>query len=267
MQISKCLLTTSTNHLIDHFDMDLYLAYKIGSNILRSVDQNPSPAPADTIDDAAEKQVSFATVRIYRPAEITKMEPVSPKTYDLLCLAEDAIRYTHCALPKGSANQVEHLRSNINNRGLPESTYAQVLTTIITAELTELFPPQGLLRYGLVSGVAQYYGGGNCGIRATVAMNYLIAHAPAGTKISYCFVAPNKMSVIRPGHEFLVLESPAAQAVVCDAFPANHPQAALCKHYFLPFQQFSVGSDIKIVEQGRNLMVEYFTSLEEHYAG
>jgi len=180
-------------------------------------------------------------------------------------MVEDAIRFTHCALPKGSSNQIEHLRANIDMRGLPENTYPQVLTCAIAAKLIELYQPQGLLRIDLFAGIGQYYGGGNCGVHAMMAMNYLVGHASAGTKIPYCALASNKMSIIRPGHEFLVLESPGAQAVVCDPFPANHPQAILSKHYFIPCQAFRVCSDIKIVEQGRNLMMEYFSMLEQHY--
>lgn len=242
--------------------MDLYLVHKIGVNVIRSYNQTQAPAATN---DGAEAQIALATVRTWQPGKITKTTEVTPKTYDLLRLAEDAIRYTHCALPKGTSNQKEHLGTTLDSNGLPENIYLQSMITITAEKLMRQYPPRGIYRYGLVAGLARYYGGGNCGIHATVAMNYLIEHAPRGTKISFCSILPGEKSILGGDHEFLLLECPDAEPVVCDPYPANHPQAILRKDYFISSQKTQDNSVIKVTKTGGNMMREFYAGLEKKH--
>lgn len=205
------------------------------------------------------------------PIETANLTKVDQKTFDTLCLAQEAIHYTHQALPKGSSNQVEHLEGN-NRAGLPNDGKTVYLDRQIAPVVEKILPLISCIadpsdetvmkfRYGLGAGVAHYYQGGNCTWHAAVAIIRLLERSPVGTKIT-----PYGGTNI--DHGFVCIEtlndSGHPIKVICDAYPAHNPQAVLIEDYCIPpeaMKPVCVSFEVTEKNHGINYMERFYDGI------
>lgn len=213
---------------------------------------------------------------IYR-RDITEVKTeVDASSYQFLCLAQRAIAFTHQALPAGSSNQVEHLIQG-NRSGSAADPKVMSLDSAIwnaVGKMCKKNNPHGPLPWGesaeidfvntaaIVGGVGIYYGGGNCTTHALVAACFLIANAPAGTKIMLC-------ESIDRSHGFLLVQSADGALVVCDPHPAQHAQAVQPQHFHLKENDIQpnrgrgwptgLAYTVQETDRQRDVIAEFFT--------
>ncbi|WP_338524098.1 hypothetical protein NUH87_31130 [Pseudomonas batumici] len=156
-------------------------------------------------------------------------------TFNALTLAQGAINAVQWALPYGSNNQLESLKATRTGEDPQGQTGARVnaireglyiLLRQPHAPLPPYFAEGGALYWcAMFSGVALYYGAGNCGEHASLAFNYLTLFGFPGIEIQRVNSDFNE-------HAFCVITWDGCKdPVICDAW-ASQPQACLYSHFF-----------------------------------
>lgn len=158
---------------------------------------------------------------------------VDRQTFTALVLSQAAINFARGALPYGSANQVPDLvkehgqvinRLNAARDGLKVLLHAAhgPYPAHFGATPEAAFP---LYACALGTGLAMYYGAGNCGENAQLTFNFLVTFGYPGIRI-------RRVSSTVLDHAYCLIDwTGCTDPVVCDAWPTN-PQACLWSHFF-----------------------------------
>ena len=159
---------------------------------------------------------------------------VDRATYTALQLAQAAIVFARRHLPYGSANQVADLRSgrfgqNPDGSVLPRLTATRDSTSALLGRPHQPLGPLGLddrtYANGVSTGVAMYYGAGNCGEHSNLTFCFLATFGFPGITI-------HQVSSTVMDHAYTMITWNNCQMpVVCDAWPTNG-QACLWSQFF-----------------------------------
>lgn len=159
---------------------------------------------------------------------------VDRATFTALQLAQAAIVFARRHLPYGSSNQLADLRTgrygqNPDGTGLPRLT---AVRNSVKALLTQRHQPLGPLGLddrtyanGISTGVAMYYGAGNCGEHSNLTFSFLSTFGFPGITIHRC------SSTVMDHAYTMISWANCQNAVVCDAWPSNG-QACLWSQFF-----------------------------------
>jgi hypothetical protein len=160
--------------------------------------------------------------------------PVDRATYTALQLAQAAMAFARRALPYGSSNQLADLRSGrfgqtMDGSVLPRRQAALKSVKALMAQTHQPLGPLGLddRTYGIAvsTGVAMYYGAGNCGEHANLTFCFLATFGFPGITVHRC------TSTVMD-HGYTMITWPNCQnAVVSDGWPTNG-QACLWSQFF-----------------------------------
>jgi len=197
-----------------------------------------------------------------------KIVEVDNNTFQGLCLAQKAIQHTHQVLHKGSCNQSEHIYANRAGQSHGKfffPTSESILDAMRALERTDtvyyLIGDRKEYYVGFLAGLGYYYQGGSCGLHKVVAMNYLLQHAPVGCEVMTC----DAKNIDHECAGFSVLNDDGHPVLIlCDAYPANEPQAVLAEHYFIRQEDLVINDPMLITEhtRGVNYIAEVYARLD-----
>lgn len=163
---------------------------------------------------------------------------VDSTTFSALHLSQAAIAFARNALPYGSANQWadwQRLRPGGPSQGeqLPRLNVIRDGIQAIMRQRHSGLPPYfgtGLNAHqiyysGIATGVAMFYGAGNCGEHAMLTFSFLCTFGFPGITVQ-------RVSSTVVDHAYTVITWQGCKdAVICDAWPTR-PQACLWSHFF-----------------------------------
>ena len=160
--------------------------------------------------------------------------PVDRATYTALQLAEAAIVFARRHLPYGSKNQKSDLQSGRygqapDGSSLPRLTAVRNSVRALLARPHQPLGPLGLddktYAKGVSTGMAMYYGAGNCGEHANLTFSFLATFGFPGITI-------HRVTSTVMDHAYTIITWTNCQnAVVADAWPSS-PQACLWSQFW-----------------------------------